>query len=396
MPRAGQIARMREYSRLAPSCYWIFLAIMNRLFRLAFSSVTVIGLLGGVSICVAGDEPFTMPLAPFHSEGKRISADQRQLEEVMRRVSSALDEKNVDALNNLADALLKQRTPTPAGYLPLRHFHFAIKRYLTLRQPKGEKVTTHTFGRALYTMRAWQKRYPMSGTAIVAEADVLLRRALAARFVGDTVDEVPPEQLEVFKQSIAAAHRVLTTHQRIARTDPFWYEKMASVMWYGKANRNDFIALIDEGMRAYPNNLGMADSGITYMLPRWGGSDEEVVAYIHHVLSNVSAEDAPIVAAGLYYHLLNASYYNGIELAYLLQMSTEQIEQTMAAQVARYPDPVNVDEEAVVTCSLGDKAKLRQLLAKIGNSPIVAYWGELGDGSYFSFCRRYLTEGAEH
>src|SRR6266849_9087475 len=100
------------------------------------------------------------------------------------------------------------------------------------------------------------------------------------------------------------------------------------------------------------------------MLPRWGGSDEEVAAYIHHVLSNVSATDAPVVAAMIYYHLLNEQYYDGPNLAYLLHESAEQMEQKMAAQAARYRDPVNVDEEAVVACSLDDKVKLRQLLAE--------------------------------
>ena len=352
-----------------------------------------------ISICNADetDEEFVMPVAPAHSEGKRISPDLHRADEVTKRVSSALDEGNVDALEKLADALLKQQLPRPHGGSPqIGYLHLAMKIYLTLQQPKEEdEITLHTFDRTLQTIHTWQQKYPRSGAAIVAEADVLLRRALAARG-GDEIDKVTTGRLRVFEQSIAAAHRALTKNEEVGKTDPIWYDKMASAMWYGNADRRDFIALIDAGMRAYPQNLDLADSGITYMLPRWGGSDKEVVAYIHHVLSNVTATDAPIVAARIYYHLLDAHYYEGLELAYLLHLSPREIEQAMEERAARFPDPMNVDEEGVVACSLGDKRKLGELLAEIGESPIVVTWGYTGDGSYFSFCRNFMAFGANH
>jgi hypothetical protein len=368
---------------------------VKRLCQSVLKSAVVVGLIGGASICVAADEPFTMPLAPFHSEGRRISADQRQLEEVVSQVSSALNEGNVDALNKLTDALLRQKTLTPAGYLPLSHFHTAMRIYLVRYQPKTrEEVTLHTFDRTLSTVHAWQKQHPESGTAIVAEADVFLRAAFTARG-NDASSKVPAGRWKVFEQGVAAAHEALIRNEEVGKQDPIWYEKMASVMRDRNANRHAYVAMIDEGMRAYPSNLGMANSGLKYMLPRWGGSDEEVVAYIRHVLSNASANDAPIVAANIYYFLLSESYYDGIKLAYLLHISSAQIEEAMAAQVARFPDPVNVDAAAVVACSLGDKSRLRPLLAEIGDSPIIDYWGDPGDGSYFSLCRRFLVEGAD-
>ena len=53
---------------------------------------------------------------------------------------------------------------------------------------------------------------------VVAEADVLLRRGLAARG-GDTIDKVSAGRWRVFEQSIAAAHQALTKNEYVGKTD---------------------------------------------------------------------------------------------------------------------------------------------------------------------------------
>src|ERR1700751_1542305 len=139
-----------------------------------------------------------MPVAPAHSEGKRTSPDLQRGGEVTKKVSSALDAGDVDALEKLANELLKQPMPRAHGGSPqIGYLHMAMAIYLTQHQPdKEDKVPFHTFDQTLNTVHAWQEKYPRSGTAIVAEADVLLRRALAARG-GDTIDKVTIGRLRV-------------------------------------------------------------------------------------------------------------------------------------------------------------------------------------------------------
>ncbi len=360
--------------------------------RVAPLFIVTVAIMGAWSLCRAADAPYELPLAPFHSEGKRISAEENLGAAVVKNLTNALNAGDVDALEQLANSLLRQKTKTPAGFLPIRYIHGGIRIYLS--QDNEDAVKAHTFDRILETIHAWQKRYPNSGTAIVAEADVFLRRALAARG-GETIDQLPPGRLKLFRTNVLIARGVLLEKAKIGKTDPLWYEKMATVGQYIGADRQQFLRLIDAGMRDHPEDLEMADSGVTYMVSRWGGGDEMVAAYIKHVLSRVSKEDAPIVAARIYYRLLNSGfYYAGSELVYVLHTSVEQVERAMADVVARYPDPVNVDAQAMVTCALGDKLRLRPLLAEIGDSPILSHWaaGSAPDGSYFSLCRNFAAQ----
>lgn len=87
--------------------------------------------------------------------------------------------------------------------------------------------------------------------------------------------------------------------------------------------------------------------------------------------------------------LLPGGKYSGPDMASLLHISVDQIEQAMALLVTRYPDPVNIDKQAVVTCAMGDKPKLRLQLSEIGDSPLVWYWDDVGKGTYFVLCRRF-------
>src|SRR5262245_5399034 len=90
---------------------------------------TLAAIISSVPTCDADDD-FVMPVAPAHSEGKRISPDLQRGEEVTKRVSRALDEGNVDALEKLADELLKQQMPRPHGGSPqIGYVHLAIKIY---------------------------------------------------------------------------------------------------------------------------------------------------------------------------------------------------------------------------------------------------------------------------
>jgi hypothetical protein len=94
----------------------------------------------------------------------------------------------------------------------------------------------------------------------------------------------------------------------------------------------------------------------------------------------------PLVASRLYYGLVEDGKYSGSNLTSMLHMSVDQIEQAMDVLVARYPDPINLDKQAVVTCALGDKPKLRIQLSAIGDSPLVWYWDDVGKGYYFLRC----------
>jgi hypothetical protein len=165
---------------------------------------------------------------------------------------------------------------------------------------------------------------------------------------------------------------------------------LSIVRVWQKSRPNSPAAVVAEGMRAYPNDFDMAEIGVIYMIPRWGGSHEQIAAYVEHVLAVAAPESAPFVASKIYYTLVQGGYYyGGLDVVYMLHTSVGAIEQAMATLVARYPDPTNVDKQAVVTCALADKPNLVLLLQEIGDSPLLYYWDDIGKGYYFSLCRQF-------
>lgn len=339
--------------------------------------------------CLAIEEgPLFLPAWPFHSAGKRKSADEAQLRVIYKRVSSALDNGDVDALERVASALLIRQGETPAGRVPIHDLHQSIEFYLG-EGPGADGVHRHSFDRVLSIIREWEKRYPNSAAAVVAEGDVLLSHALGAR--GETAArDVPTDKMRTFEDYLSLARAALARNETTGKGDPIWYETMITAGQYSGMDRKAFLELVDEGMRAYPNDFDLAEVGLIYMIPRWGGSHEQIVTYVEHVLARASPENAPLVASRIYYALVEGGYYyNGYDVVYMLHTSVEHVEQAMATLVARYPDPVNIDKQAVVTCALGDKPNLVLQLQEIGDSPLLYYWDEIGKGYYFSLCRRF-------
>jgi len=230
---------------------------------------------------------------------------------------------------------------------------------------------------------------PKSAAAVVAEGDVLLSHALGAR--GETaIGDVSSDEMRIFEDNLNLARAALIRKERIGKSDPIWYETMIATGQYSGMDRKAFLDLVDEGMRAYPNDFDMAQMGLIYMMPRWGGSHEQIATYVAHVLARAPPENAPLVASRIYYSLVKGGYYySGLDLVFMLHTSVEQIEQAMNMLVARYPDPVNVDKQAVVTCALSDKPKLVLQLQEIADSPLLYYWDEIGKGYYFSLCLQF-------
>lgn len=329
-----------------------------------------------------------VPQLQYHSAGKRISEEESQFRAIIRQVSSALESGNADELERLASDLLSRHELTPAGAVPIHSFHQAMEVYLG-EGPGGKGVSTgHPLNSILSTVHVWQKKYPNSAAAFVSEGSLLLSHALGAR--GETsIDQVPSDKLLEFESNLDLARVALMSSKAIGKGDPIWYETMLTAGQYSGMERNAYVDLVDEGMHAYPNDFDMAEMGLFYMFPVWGGSRKEIAAYVEHALTQASTENAPLVASRIYYALVHGGKFAGPDMANMLHTGVDQIEQAMALLVARYPDAINFDKQAVVTCALGDKPKLRLQLSEIGDSPLVWYWDNVGKGYYFLLCRRY-------
>jgi hypothetical protein len=362
-------------------------ALSSNSFNRPLARIVLFIALIGASIPGVGIEENGGPLFawPFHSLGQRKSEMEVQRGRVFGEVFRALDTGNVDALEKLASYLLRQQEPTPGGEVAIRDFHQAMLRYLNECPTAGFRP--HPWESTVAIVSAWQKKYPASAAAAVAEGNLFLCRALGAR--GDKViGEVPQENLRIFADNLILAREAFLRNRATGASDPYWYEKMIVIGLYSGMDREAFVKLVDEGMRAYPFDYDLAALGVVYMVPRWGGSHEQVVGYIAHVLSQASPETTQFVASRIYYVLLKGTmYYIGPDLIYLLHTTSDHIEQAMAAFTARYPDAANLDQEAVVSCAVGSP-KLKAQLAEIGDSPLLYYWDEIGKGYYFSFCRK--------
>lgn len=223
-------------------------------------------------------------LPQYQSAGNRISEDESPFRTIARQVSNALASGNADKLERLASDLLSRPELTPSGVVAIHRFHQAMAVYLGEGAGTKGVSTGHPLESILSTVHVWQKKYPKSAAAFVSEGSLLLSHSLGAR--GETtIDQVPHDKLVVFESNLGLARAALMSSKAIGKADPIWYETMLTAGQYSGMDRQAFYDLVDEGMHAYPNDFDMAEMGLFYIFPIWGGSREEIARYVAHSLA---------------------------------------------------------------------------------------------------------------
>lgn len=238
--------------------------------------------------------------------------------------------------NRLANASCRCFVPDP------RHYEDAAKRWDTVRAK----------------LESWQAKSPRSDQAWLALAAYDINRASFYRG-GGYGSSVLEEAWPLFGKYMDDARAVLTAHHDIARRNPLWFQEML-IVERGRPADGEIARTVDELLRDGQSYTPAYQQVGVSLLPRWGGSNEMLERFARKA-AKVNEEGAGAYAR-IYWVLQedqNLFQQTGANWP-LMKRGLEQI-------ARRYPDPLNLNAEALFACEAGDAATYRALVRKLGD-----------------------------
>lgn len=230
-------------------------------------------------------------------------------------------------------------------------------------------------------VQAWQEAYPKSAAARLAQAKLLLSRAW--RYRGDGyAGTVKEADWAPFHDYVGRARAYLEHNKAIASVDPRWYDYMEDIAMYQQWPKDEFAALVDEGLSRHPTYYPLYFTGVGYHLPKWGGSAEEVEAFARAAVARSRKTDGEGMYARIYWVVAGSQY--GDDLVLDSRVDWAMMKRGMHDVLARYPDAWNLNNFAQFACAAGDREETAKLIRRLGDEPDPQVWRTPGQ---FERCR---------
>ena len=128
----------------------------------------------------------------------------------------------------------------------------------------------------------WRHLFPRSLAPDLVEAALYRTWAWSARGHGYAKD-ISQQQWEAFGFRTAMARAALDDVETRASEDPYWYELRLGISLDQSDKKEDLVALYQSARTHFPQYLPMIRTQLRNLMPRWGGSYEEVNAVINQV-----------------------------------------------------------------------------------------------------------------
>jgi hypothetical protein len=222
----------------------------------------------------------------------------------------------------------------------------------------------------------WALKFPDSITAKTATAMYWKEYGWFARGVG-YANTVSQDQWATFKSRVEKARTLFEAIRTRKDRDAAWYDGMLSVALAQGWPDTAFDEIYEEGIGRFPGYLPLYFAKAAQVSPRWGGSQSAYSRYVDSVVKATSKDMGETMYARLNWSSWSPSMFvDG-------QADWPRMKRGFDRLTRDYPDPWNINAYAKFSCLAGDVLTLKQLLAKIGQTPILDQWGSMG---FYSQC----------
>ncbi len=190
-----------------------------------------------------------------------------------------------------------------------------------------------------YAFKAWKEVRPQSPAPHLAHAAKLYHLAGYYRGHG-YANEVSVEDLKQAQAYWLEAYDYLLEHKHIAETDYVWYELMFMLETRLPIAKHKAYERLVEGIQRYPDNVRLYVLGARYLLPKWGGSWDDLNAWVKTVVRHTKERHGLAMYAHIFGHL--RSDEDLYVQPYLWPKHWARIQQGMA-DIDRMSPEANVD-----------------------------------------------------
>ena len=123
-----------------------------------------------------------------------------------------------------------------------------------------------------------QKNWPSSGVSYVLRAEFMVDYAWDGR-TRQAASKVTPDQWQAFRERLADAEGIIAKGMSVAPTEGRLPALMIPVVSGQQKGIEDMRAWWEKAMVADPNNFNACEKLLHFLLPRWYGSRDEMIAF---------------------------------------------------------------------------------------------------------------------
>jgi hypothetical protein len=286
-----------------------------------------------------------------------------QLSQSVQMLQNDLAAGRFDALDQLAERLLRNQGRNPGGGWKLDAFFAA----LDPREPSEAATAEH-----MAQLQRWMEAKPNSMTARVALAKSLNRWAWVARGSG-LGDTVTPAMAKLFFERIQLSRRVLEDSEKLRPMFPEWYGEMMTVGLAEGWDRAKMQDLFDRATGFQPEYYPFYRDFANYLLPKWEGQPGEAAAFAKTAADRVGGDDGDAI----YFEFATIVIKRGNGGIPTKQMDWERIKRGAYALEKKYgPSRATINQFAFMAYKYRDAAVAGPLFAEIGERWAPAVWKE--------------------
>jgi hypothetical protein len=213
----------------------------------------------------------------------------------------------------------------------------------------------------------WRSVNPKSIGAALLEAEHWYAAAWHARGNG-YADSVSPEGLQLFHERLERAMKVLLGSESYAASNPLWFTVGLDVQLGLDVPQADRFALYKRGIDAFPEYFPLHFAYMVGLLPKWGGSNEAMSAFVDGVVNSSSDSLKAQMYTRLWWRIdqllpLETSVFDD------MGASWHRMKEGFEALIKSFPDSVWIRANyASFACRAGDAASYSRLRTELGNN----------------------------
>ena len=189
---------------------------------------------------------------------------------------------------------------------------------------------------------AWLAKQPDNPTATVLSARILRSHAWSWR--GENEEwNVPAQNLQLYRQLLERARGVLDQHPGVAQQDPQWDTLRISIAREQGADSKEILAMSDRALARWPCFYALHNSVLNILRPQWGGSREDIQAYVKLALEYSRSREGTQAYARIYFYLARTSLRDPLGDLNALGAKWAPFKQSLAEVLQKYPSTFNRD-----------------------------------------------------
>ena len=205
----------------------------------------------------------------------------------------------------------------------------------------------------------WRNAVTASAFASFAQARFMYGSAWNIRGSG-TAGSVSRESWELFSIRLQEAENILLKAPDALKSTPYWHNLLLAIVQDSPHSQRDVESVFKEGVSGWPRYFELYEVRLTRLVPRWGGSWEEVESFIDKWSRALSASEGDSAYARFYISLKNQGVTPD-----QTRMDWPRMKASLKELTSRYPDGAFKNLHASYACSARDKPSFAEAMSNL-------------------------------